>query len=207
MTISHRDRSTTTTGTNSQPLLLDVSNTTLQVTPAQFDRLSIDNQDLRLELTSDGNLIVMAPTFGESGKRNFDLLGQVYMWNRQKELGEAFDSSTGYDFIAIGGGKVSPDVSWIEKSRLEGISLKQFIPVVPDFVVELRSTSDGLKDTQTKMLEYQRLGVKLGLLINPHARQVEIYRLGTNVEVLDAPMSVSCEDVMPGFVLSLSKIL
>ncbi|MBA3923122.1 MAG: Uma2 family endonuclease [Nostocaceae cyanobacterium] len=194
------------TSINTQPLLLDVSNTTLHVTPEQFDRLCIDNPDLRLELTSDGKLIVMAPTFGESGNRNFDLLGQVYVWNKQRELGLAFDSSTGYDFTAIGGGKPSPDVSWIEKSRLEGISLKQFIPVVPDFVIELRSTTDGLSDAQTKMLEYQRLGVRLGLLINPQNRQVEVYRLGGGVEVLDAPMSVSCEDVMSGFVLSLAKI-
>ncbi len=194
------------TSINTQPLLLDVSNTTLHVTPEQFDRLCIDNPDLRLELTSDGKLIVMAPTFGESGNRNFDLLGQVYVWNKQRELGLAFDSSTGYDFTAIGGGKPSPDVSWIEKSRLEGISLKQFIPVVPDFVIELRSTTDGLSDAQTKMLEYQRLGVRLGLLINPQNRPVEVYRLGGGVEVLDAPMSVSCEDVMSGFVLSLAKI-
>jgi Uma2 family endonuclease len=195
-----------TTSIDTQPLLLDVSNTTLHVTPEQFDRLCIDNPDLRLELTSEGKLIVMAPTFAESGNRNFDLLGQVYVWNTQRELGLAFDSSTGYDFTAIGGGKPSPDVSWIEKSRLEGISLKQFIPVVPDFVIELRSTTDGLSDAQTKMLEYQRLGVRLGLLINPQDRQVEVYRLGESVVVLDAPMSVSCEDVMPGFILSLAKI-
>jgi len=195
-----------TTSIDTQPLLLDVSNTTLHVTPEQFDRLCIDNPDLRLELTSEGKLIVMAPTFAESGNRNFDLLGQVYVWNTQRELGLAFDSSTGYDFTAIGGGKPSPDVSWIEKSRLEGISLKQFIPVVPDFVIELRSTTDGLSDAQTKMLEYQRLGVRLGLLINPQDRQVEVYRLGESVAVLDAPMSVNCEDVMPGFILSLAKI-
>jgi len=195
-----------TTSIDTQPLLLDVSNTTLHVTPEQFDRLCIDNPDLRLELTSEGKLIVMAPTFAESGNRNFDLLGQVYVWNTQRELGLAFDSSTGYDFTAIGGGKPSPDVSWIEKSRLEGISLKQFIPVVPDFVIELRSTTDGLSDAQTKMLEYQRLGVRLGLLINPQDRQVEVYRLGESVAVLDAPMSVSCKDVMPGFILSLAKI-
>jgi Uma2 family endonuclease len=191
---------------DTQPLLLDVSNTNIQVTPEQFDRLCINNPDLRLELTKDGELIVMTPAFPISGEKNSDLSGQVWYWNRQTDLGRAFDSSTGYDFTAIGGGKISPDVSWIEKSRLDGISLEQFCPVVPDFAIELRSTTDRLSALQTKMLEYQRLGVKLGLLINPQDKQIEVYRLGQNTEILESPMSVSCEDVMPDFNLSLTKI-
>ena len=111
------------TGINIQPLLLDVSTTTLTVTPEQFASLCLKNPDLRLELTPDSKLIVMAPTFSISGKRNLNLGSQVYVWNERTELGEAFDSSSGYDFTAIGGGKPSPDVSWIEKSRLEVISL------------------------------------------------------------------------------------
>ena len=126
-----------------------------------------------------------------------------------------FDSSTGYDFSAIGGGKLSPDVSWIENSRLEGVSLKQFIPVVPDFLIELRSITDRLSDLQTKMLEYQRLGVKLGLLINPQDKQVEIYRSNREVEVIQSPDAfvgsvpelIDCADIMPGFSLDLTKIL
>jgi Uma2 family endonuclease len=113
-----------TVAVETQPLLLNVSNTTLTVTPEQFDLLCIDNPDLRLELTSNRELIVMAPTFSISGKRNLNLGSQVYVWNERTELGEAFDSSSGYDFTAIGGGRPSPDVSWIEKSRLEGISLE-----------------------------------------------------------------------------------
>jgi Uma2 family endonuclease len=187
-------------------LLLDVSNTTLTVTPEQFDRLCIDNPDLRLELTPNQELIVMAPTFSISGKRNLNLGSQVYVWNERTELGEAFDSSSGYDFTAIGGGKPSPDVSWIEKSRLEGISLEQLCPVVPDFVIELRSTRDKLKPLQEKMVEYQRLGVRLGLLIDPQNQQVEIYRQGQKPELLASPTEIDCSEVMPGFVLSMSRI-
>jgi Uma2 family endonuclease len=189
-----------------QPLLLDVSNTTLTVTPEQFDRLCIDNPDLRLELSPNKELIVMAPTFSISGKRNLNLGSQVYVWNERTELGEAFDSSSGYDFTAIGGGKPSPDVSWIEKSRLEGISLEQLCPVVPDFVIELRSTKDNLSPLQQKMIEYRRLGVRLGLLINPKDKQVEIYRLGKEPEILESPREIDCGEVMPGFVLSMSRI-
>ena len=192
---------------DTEPLLLNVRTTDLHVTPAQFDNLCQANPDLRLELTSTGKLIVMAPTFGESGKRNLSLAMQVGVWNERTELGEAFDSSTGYDFSAIGGGKLSPDVSWIKSSRLAGVSLKQFIPVVPDFLIELRSTTDRLSDLQAKMLEYQRLGVKLGLLINPQDKQVEIYRIGGELKVMESPDSINCGDVMLGFILDLTKIL
>ena len=197
---------TITYAKDAELLLLNVRSTDLHVTPEQFDRLCQDNPDLRLELSSNGELIIMAPAFGESGEQNFDLNGQVWYWNRQANLGRAFDSSTGYDFTAIGGGKPSPDVSWIEKSRLDGISLKQFIPVVPDFVVELRSTTDRLSAVKAKMLEYQRLGVRLGLLINPQDRQVELYRLDREVEAIQTPDSIDCGDVLPGFKLDLTRI-
>jgi Uma2 family endonuclease len=195
-----------TVSVDTPPLLLDVSNTTLTVTPAQFDRLCIDNPDLRLELSPNRELIVMAPTFSISGKLNLNLGSQVYIWNEQTKLGEAFDSSTGYDFTAIGGGKPSPDVSWIEKSRIEGVSLEQLCPVVPDFIIELRSTRDNLKPLQEKMVEYQRLGVRMGLLIDPKNQQVELYRSGQEPQILDSPESIDCGEVMPGFILSMSRI-
>jgi Uma2 family endonuclease len=187
-------------------LLLDVTNAKLKVTPEHFDQLCIDNPDLRLELTKDGELIVMAPAGGESSKKNHNLSGQLFVWNEKYELGEAFDSSGGYDFTAFGGGKPSPDVSWVEKSRLEGINIVGFIPVVPDFVIELRSATDNLKPTQEKMREYQRVGVKLGLLIDPKNKQVEIYRPGQEPKVLESPALIDCSEVMAGFLLSMSKI-
>jgi Uma2 family endonuclease len=192
--------------TDDRPLLLDVSDTTLTVTPEQFDRLCINNPDLRLELTPNRELIVMAPAGGESSERNADLVTDVNIWNRQTNLGRVFDSSGGYDFTAFGGGKPSPDVSWIEKSRLEGVNIVRFIPVVPDFVIELRSVSDNLKPLQEKMIEFQRVGVRLGLLINPKNQQVEIYRPGKEVEILESPTEIDCGEVMPGFLLSTSRI-
>jgi Uma2 family endonuclease len=191
---------------NTQPLLLDVSNTTLTVTPEQFDLLCINNPDLRLELTPDLKLIVMAPTGGESGKKNSKLNLRVGIWNEQTELGEVFDSSTGYDLTAFEGGKPSPDVSWIEKSRLEGVNIVGLISIVPDFVIELRSATDSLSATKTKMEQYQRVGVRLGLLVDPKNKQVEIYRPGHAPEILADPQSIDCGEVMPGFVLSMSRI-
>jgi Uma2 family endonuclease len=191
---------------DTQPLLLDVSNTTLTVTPSQFDMLCVNNPDLRLELTPDLKLIVMAPAGGETSKKNARLNLLVGIWNEQTDLGEVFDSSGGYDFTAFGSGKLAPDVSWIEKSRLEGVNIVGFIPIVPDFVIELRSATDNLQPLQDKMREYQRLGVKLGLLVNPKNQQVEIYRQGQEPEVLADPTEIDCNEVMPGFVLSMSKI-
>ena len=197
-----------------QPLLLDVSNTTLTVTSAQFDLLCIDNPDLRLELTADLKLIVMAPTGGESGRKNSKLNLRVGIWNEQTELGEVFDSSTGYDLTAFEGGKPSPDVSWIEKSRLEGVDIIGLIPIVPDFVIELRSATDSLSATKTKMEQYQRVGVRLGLLVDPKNKQVTIYKPGQEPEILEDPQSlvenlplaIDCSEVMPGFILDMSKI-
>ena len=189
-----------------KPWLLDVSDIKLMVTPEHFDQLCIQNPDLRLELTKDGELIVMPPTGGESGKRNSTLVTEVSIWNRQTNLGEVFDSSTGYDFISIGGGKMSPDVSWIETSRLIGVDIVGFIPIVPDFIIELRSATDNLKPLQEKMQEYRRLGVRLGLLINPKNQQVEMYRLGQDTVVLNGLNAIDCGEVMPGFVLSTSRI-
>ena len=198
--------STPNTAVDTQPLLLDVSNTRLTVTSEQFDRLCIDNPDLRLELTPDLELIVMAPTGGESGRKNFKLSGQLFVWNERTELGEAFDSSTGYDLTTFGGGKPSPDVSWIEKSRLEGVNIVGLIPLVPDFAIELRSATDSLSETKAKMEKYQRVGVRLGLLVNPQNKQVEIYRPGKEPEILESPASIDCNEVMPGFILDMSKI-
>jgi Uma2 family endonuclease len=195
------------TPTQPSPLLLNISNTVLHVSSDEFDSLCLDNPDLRLELSKDQELIVMSPTGGTSGERNLDLITQVGVWNKKTKLGRAFDSSTGYDFTAIDGGKMSPDVSWIDKSRLDGIDITGFIPVVPDFVVELRSATDRLGVLQAKMLEYQRLGVKLGLLINPQDQQVEIYRLDRQTEILNSPMEINCQPLMPGFNLDLTEIL
>jgi Uma2 family endonuclease len=194
-----------TTSVDTQPLLLDVSNTILTVTPEQFDILCIDNPDLRLELTPKKELIVMTPAGWESSKKNHNLLGQLFVWNEKNELGEAFDSSGG--FTLSNGAVRSPDVAWIEKSKLADIPAGvKFPQVIPDFVIELRSDTDNLKPLQEKMQEYRENGVRLGLLVNPKNKQVEIYRPGQEPEVLEFPESIDCGEVMPGFVLSLKKI-
>ena len=183
---------------------LDLSG--LQITRVQFQQLCDANPDLQLELDRDGKLIIMAPTFGISGERNSSLNGQLWSWNERTNLGKVFDSNTGYDFAVVDGGILAPDVSWIANDRLAGVDLNQFCPISPDLVIELRSSTNRLNTLREKMLDYREYGVKLGWLINPQDRTVEVYRIDKEVEILESPSSVSGEDVLPGFVLNLAKI-
>jgi Uma2 family endonuclease len=188
-----------------KPLLLDVHSITLRVTHEEFEKLCQDNPELRLELTEDGQLITMAPAGWQSSKRNSKLNSRVDIWNEQVDLGEVFDSSGG--FTLPNGAVRSPDVTWIEKSKLAGISPDIAFPeVVPDFVIELRSKSDSIKTLRAKMEEYRSNGVRLGWLINPQQQQVEIYRPGQDVEILQSPTMLSGEDVLPGFSIDLGLI-
>ncbi len=179
----------------------------LKLTDEQFEQLAAANQDLQLELTAKGELIIMPPTGGETGDRNFELDGQLWYWNRQTRLGKAFDSSTGFRLPK--GGTRSPDVAWISMERWEALTptqRKKFLPLCPDFAVELVSETDDVEETRKKMQEYINNGLRLGWLINPRTRQVEIYRLNQAVEVLQSPATLSGEDVLPGFVLDLQPI-
>lgn len=182
-------------------------NSLIKLTSEQFYQLCEENPDLKLERNANGELIVMPPTGGETGKSNSKLNLQVGIWNDRTELGEVFDSSTG--FTLPNGADRSPDVSWVEKSRWSALTPEQkekFIPLCPDFVIELVSPSDSLKKSQEKMQEYMENGCRLGWLINRKKREVEIYRPGQDVEVLQSPLTLSGENVLPGFVLNLQKI-
>jgi Uma2 family endonuclease len=180
----------------------------LQVTQAQFETLALVNRDLRLERTATGDLIVNPPTGWETGERNRSLTGQLDRWYEDHEnLGKAFDSSTG--FTLSSGAIRSPDASWVSRDRWEALTAEQtgtFANICPDFVAELRSASDTLQSLQAKMQEYIDNGAKLGWLIDPQNRRVEIYRQGKEVEILENPTELSGEDVLPGFVLNLRRI-
>jgi Uma2 family endonuclease len=179
----------------------------LELTDEQFFQLCQANRDLRFERTATGELIIMPPTGGETGNRNAGLTAQLWIWNEQNKLGIAFDSSTG--FKLPNGADRSPDASWLRLEPWNALTQEQqtkFIPLCPDFVVELLSPSDSLKVAQEKMREYIDNGVRLGWLINRKSRQVEIYRQGQEVEVLESPITLSGEDVLKGFILNLEAI-
>ena len=180
----------------------------LKLTQANFEQIVRANPEWNFEQTALGELVVVPLTGGTSGKKNRSLTGQLDAWVEANwELGEGFDSST--MFQLPNKAKRSPDAAWVQRVRWDALTQQQqdgYPPLCPDFVVELRSPSDSLEELQAKMREYMDNGARLGWLINPQARQVEIYRQGQRVEVLQAPLALSGEDVLPGFVLSLQRI-
>jgi Uma2 family endonuclease len=198
--------------TISQPFISSADSTlnlsTLQLTDEQFYQLCIANPEQPLESTSTGVVLVMPPVGGESGKREMNLGSQLFVWNQISKLGEVFSSSTIFKLPL--GSKRSPDVAWVESSRWNALSIEdreKFPPIAPDFVIELRSRTDKLADLQAKMLEYRANGVSLGLLINPQDKQVEVYRLDREVEVISSPDTIDCGHTLPEFILNLSQIL
>ncbi|MFP4009664.1 MAG: Uma2 family endonuclease [Spirulinaceae cyanobacterium] len=179
----------------------------LKLDRAHFIKLAQANRDLRLERTATGELIIMPPTGSDTGHRNLDIEGQLWLWNRQTQLGIAFNSSTG--FHLPNGSDRSPDAAWIQQERWDRLSEAEkqgFAPICPDFVVELRSPTDNLTLLQAKMREYRENGAGLGWLINRRDRTVEIYRQNREVEVLNSPNTLSGEMVLPGFILDLTRV-
>lgn len=179
----------------------------VQLTDEEFLHLCAQNPDVQLERTATGDLIIMPPTGGETGKRNASLALELGLWNRQTQLGVTFDSSTG--FVLPNGAIRSPDAAWIPQARWESLTVEQrqrFLPLCPDFVVELLSPSDRWQDGYTKLQEYQANGTRLGWLIDPQTRHVGIFRPAGLVEVLENSLQLSGEAVLPEFTLSLALL-
>ena len=174
----------------------------IEMTDDQFFALCQQNRDLRLERTAQGDIIVMPPTGFETGNRNTSITGQLYNWTKKDGTGVACDSSTA--FKLPNGADRSPDAAWLLRERLVGFTPEQkqkFLPLCPDFVIELRSPSDRLEDVQAKMEEYIENGARLGWLIDPEARRVHVCRPGVAAAVLEGVMTVSGEPVLTGLCL------
>jgi Uma2 family endonuclease len=196
-------------------LLIQTDNTPLSVNfpainymnAAQFYEFCQANQDLRIERTAEGKVIVMPPSFSDTGNRNLKISQQLANWADQDGTGESFDSSAG--FTLPSGATRSPDAAWIKLVTWNALTEEQkasFAPIAPDFVIELRSASDSLAALQHKMQEYIDNGVSLGLLIDRKNRQVYIYRPNHQLEVLENPVAVSADPELPGFALQMAKI-
>jgi Uma2 family endonuclease len=192
--------------TVSPPLLVRLR-PVLEMTDEQFFQFCQINRELRMERTAKGDLLIMPPTGGRTGVQNIELSYQLRAWVRSDQTGVAFDSSTG--FILPNGATRSPDAAWVSRSRLASLTEEQkekFLPVCPEFVVELRSISDSLEEQKAKPQEYIENGAQLGLLIDPQDRRVYVYRPGAEVETLENPDTFPCDPVLPDFVLNLNEI-
>jgi Uma2 family endonuclease len=191
------------------PLPIDLSAlmTLPKMSDAQFYEFCRTNPELRIERNASGEVIVMPPAFSDTGNRNLKISQQVANWADEDGMGEVFDSSAG--FTLPNGATRSPDTAWILADRWNALSLEQqasFAPIVPDFVIELRSSSDTLSGLQEKMQEYIEQGVRLGLLIDRKSRKVHIYRPNCDPEILGNPEVVSCDPELPGFALKMARI-
>jgi Uma2 family endonuclease len=189
------------------PLVLRFGAALKRLSDAEFFEFCRLNADWRMERSSTGDLIVMAPAGGETGRRNSILNAQLVIWNDRDQNGIVYDSSTG--FVLPNGATRSPDAAWMLRERWDALSSEQrktFPPLTPDFVVELRSESDTLKALRAKMREYIECGVRLGWLIDPMSRQVEVFRPGRKAERIDQPDILSADPELPGFVLQLAQI-
>jgi len=188
------------------PLVLHLA-PVIEMSDRQFFAFCQLNRDLRIERTSQGDLVLMPPTGGETGRINFELTGLFRHWVHADGTGVGFDSSTG--FTLPNGAKRSPDLAWVKRSRWEVLTRQQreeFPPLCPDFVVEIRSRSDTLANVQAKMQEYLDNGAQLGWLIDPAEKKVYIYRPQAPVVCLDNPPTVSGDPVLPGFRLELGPV-
>ena len=193
--------------TETQGLILHLSPILKKMNNHEFFKFCRLNPDLRIELTSEGDLIIMPPTGGQTGKINFTLTGFFSAWVERDGSGIGFDSSTG--FILPNGAKRSPDLAWVERSRWETLTeeeQKEFPPLCPDFIVEIRSPSDSIKTLKAKMKEYLANGARLGWLIDPLEKQVYIYLPSAKVRPLKNPKTISGEPVLPGFILDLGRL-
>jgi Uma2 family endonuclease len=170
---------------------------------AELFELCRINRDLRIERTAEGELVIMSPTGGATGNRNFRLTVAFGIWVEKDGTGVGFDSSTG--FVLPNGAERAPDVAWVKASRWDALTPEQrekFVPLCPDFVVEIRSRSDSLDELKAKLEEYVANGTALGWLIDPYLRQIHVYRPDAAPVLLDGPHEVSGEPVLAGFVLN-----
>ncbi len=189
------------------PIVLDFRDVLKKINDDEFENFCRHNPDVEIELTKEGELIIMPPTGGRTGIRNFSLIGYFFNWLEKDKSGVGFDSST--VFKLPNGAKRSPDLAWITNERWEkltNVEQEKFPPLCPDFVVELRSPSDSLVNLQNKMEEYIENGAVLGWLIDPLEKKVHVYRPDAEIKVLDNPKQVSGEPLLKGFALNVKKL-
>ena len=176
-------------------------------TEDQFYEFCRINRELRIERNAEGGVAVMGPAGWETAERNAEITSQLKRWATRNGTGRAVDSSAGY--LLPNGAMRSPDASWVRNERLASVTPEQrskFLPLCPDFVIELRSPTDRLARLQDKMAEYMANGTQLGWLIDPLNKRVYVYRPDADIETLDAPEQVSGDPLLQGFRLLMEEL-
>jgi len=179
----------------------------LRLSDEQLYAITQLNRDLRIERNAWGELIIMPPTGGDTGERNAEITMQLRWWAKQDKTGATFDSSTG--FRLPNGAVRSPDAAWVSDERLNGLTQEQrreFMPLCPDFVIELRSPSDSFADLQGKMQEYIENGAQLVWLLDTQWKRVFVYRPDEVMQEVENPVVLSTAPVLADFKLDLREV-
>jgi len=190
-----------------EPFEIDFGPLLRPINDDEFLKLSRENQDLQIEMTKNGDLIIMPGTGGLTGNRNARIIARAVIWAENDGTGVTFDSDT--IFRLPNGAKRLPDFSWVGNEKWDNLSdaeKEKFVPFAPDFVIELLSPTDSLAGLEAKMQEYIENGVSLGWLIDPMNRQVYVYRPGTEIEILENPATISGESLLKDFTLNVREI-
>ena len=194
------------TAAEAQPLRLHTG-PSISLTDDQFFDFCQANRDLKIERTASGDIVIMSPTGWKTGERNLDIAAQLHSWAKRDGRGRATDSSAG--FLLPNGAVRAPDAAWVLKSRLAPLTREQqekFLPLAPDFAIELKSPGDSISALEEKMREYVEAGTRLGWLIDPEAHRVSVFRPAAAIEIFESPTTVSGGPELPGFVLNLEAI-
>ncbi|MEJ7862559.1 MAG: Uma2 family endonuclease [Pyrinomonadaceae bacterium] len=189
------------------PIVLNFQDVLEKMNDDEFEKFCRHNPDVEIELTKEGELVIMPPTGGQTGIRNFSLIGYFFNWLKKDKSGVGFDSST--VFVLPNGAKRSPNLAWAKNEKWNALSdeeKQKFPPFCPDFMVEMRSPSDSIVNLQNKMMEYIENGASLGWLIDPFEKKVYVYRQNEEAEILDNPSKVSGEPLLKKFVLNVKKL-
>lgn len=176
----------------------------------EFWELCKLNPDLRMEKNRDGSVVILNPVISDGARQELNVSAQLWIWAKQNGQGIAFGPSAGFTMPTSPPASVrAPDASWIRSDRWNALGepeRNQFASIVPDFVTELRSSSDTMRELREKMREYIEVGVQLGWLIDPATRSIEIYRPGKAIERIEGATTVSGDPELPGFVLDLAEV-
>ena len=183
----------------------------LRLTPEQFALVCAENPDAVLELAADGQLITMTPTGSETGARNSRLVMRLLLWADQQGGWKVFDSSSG--FRLPDGSVLSPDAAVVRLDRWLGLTADQrrgFAPLCPDLVVELASPSEegarGITSLRRKMACYQANGARLGWLLLPGERAVEVWPASGAPRRMEQAELLEGGSDFPGLRLELGEI-
>jgi Uma2 family endonuclease len=193
-------------GVTTRPLVIHLPES-LRLSEEDFYEFCQLNRELKVERTASGVILIGSPTGGETGSRNSEITAQLRFWSKRDGTGVAFDSSTG--FILPNGAERSPDAAWVLRARLDQLSpesKRKFLPLCPDFVIELKSPSDSFEDLQAKMEEYIENGSQLGWLLVPDRRRIYVFCRGEAMRLVERVSDISGEPLLRGFTLDLKDV-